>query len=240
MKVLEFVNQGLTELPPIPEGIEKLYFANNQITKLPKLPNSIKLLHCGGNLLYEIDRLPKNLTFLVCSTNGLTRLDNLPDSLKILDCAYNQLSILKVPKNLEVLNCERNKLTEIDHLPNSLKYINCNFNKLKALPKIPDNIPQFYVRSNPYYKKEELPKLPKINFSLMQLCRIKVKDIKSDTSMGAELNKLPLDLIEYLKDNERLCDKCSKKECTSDLVRTFVWNEKYQIPTIEYKCLECL
>ena len=50
-KTLSLNYLNLTELPELPNSLERLYCYNNNLTELPELPNSLKELSCGNNNL---------------------------------------------------------------------------------------------------------------------------------------------------------------------------------------------
>jgi len=90
-KSLNIGNLNLTELPELPEGLERLYCTNNQLTKLPKLPKGLERLYCDNNQLTELPELPKGLKYLYCGNNKLTKLPEIPKGLRELYCHDNQL-----------------------------------------------------------------------------------------------------------------------------------------------------
>ena len=54
---LDYLN--LTELPELPEGLERLYCYDNKLTELPELPEGLKTLKCDNNKLTELPELLK-------------------------------------------------------------------------------------------------------------------------------------------------------------------------------------
>ena len=68
---------GLTELPPLPEGITVLNCSWNQLTSLPELPSTLTMLYCAQNQLTSLPELP-SLDYLQCNNNQLTSLPTLP------------------------------------------------------------------------------------------------------------------------------------------------------------------
>ena len=110
---MSYCNQGLTELPPLPNTLIDLNCSNNRLTRLPEqLPDNLKELSCSNNRLIRLpEHLPNSLTVLYCYDNRLTKF---PEHL---------------PNSLQTLWCWNNCLIRLPHqLPNSLTWINCSNN----------------------------------------------------------------------------------------------------------------
>jgi len=154
-------NNNLTELPPLPTSLQKLFCHNNFITELPPiLPTSLQILYCYNNKLTELPpNLPNSLQILHCYDNKLTELPTiLPYSLQKLHCYDNNLTELPttLPPSLQKLYCNNNKLTELPPtLPPSLQILYCHYNKLTELPPtLPTSLQRLYCGNN---KLTELP-----------------------------------------------------------------------------------
>jgi len=171
---LDLSNLNLTNLPPLPNGLQILYCGNNQLTKitpssrrkpwdlsdssLPDLPNTLQILYCGNNQLTSLPTLPTSLQKLYCNINQLINLPTLPNTLQELDCYINKLTSLPdLPINLQKLNCRDNKLNNLPPLPNSLQTLICRDNKLTSLPTLPNSLKELYCEDN---KLTNLPTLP--------------------------------------------------------------------------------
>ena len=142
-----------------------------------------------------------------------------------------------IPEGTLTLYCYNNQLTSLP----LFSYYCASHNSTttqKALlfVSIPSSLRDLYRINNSLYKKEELPKLPIISFTLRQLCRINIMDIKE-----VKENKLPRDLIEYLKEtNVNICNRCNKDRCQGDLTKIYEWNTKWNVPTYKWICIKCL
>ena len=135
---LDLSRLGLTELPPIPEGITSLRCSHNPLTSLPRLPSTLEMLYCSYNQLTSLPELPPSLEYLQCSNNELTGLPELPPSLYTLYCNINRLSSLpELPPSLRILRCYNNELTSLPTLPPIMVSINCYCNPLTTLPTLP-------------------------------------------------------------------------------------------------------
>ena len=169
---------GLTELPPLPEGLEhltcsfnrlttlpklpqslrSLYCAHNQLTSLPTLPPFLEYLHCQLNQLTSLPTLPPSLLTLVCHTNRLTSLPELPSILDILRCGNNQLTSLPtLPPIMFAMSCYCNPLTTLPALPLQLEELTCYSSTLTSIPMLPPNLRKLNCLGNPL---ETLPELP--------------------------------------------------------------------------------
>jgi len=63
---IDYSNKHLTELPKLPNTLEKLYCNDNQLTELPKSPKSLNVLICKGNdLPYENIQMKKQSKILI-------------------------------------------------------------------------------------------------------------------------------------------------------------------------------
>ena len=115
---------GLTELPPLPEGLKHVTCLFNQLTSLPTLPSSLRSLYCGYNRLTSLPSLP-SLEYLHCQHNQLKNLPVLPPSLLTLICYTNQLASLPELPPLEILRCGTNPLRTLPTLPSTLEVLAC-------------------------------------------------------------------------------------------------------------------
>lgn len=154
--ILILSNLGLTELPPLPEGITVLRCDQNELTSLPKLPSTLKVLHCQQNQLTSLPKLP-TLESLSCSHNPLFCLPALPSSLTQLVCMRNYLTWLpRLPYGLLELSIDYNYITRLPELPPCLTMLGCSYNDLTSLPSLPP-LQSLFCFSNPL---ESLPELP--------------------------------------------------------------------------------
>lgn len=107
--VLNLCGLELTELPPLPAGLQRLYCYNNRLTTLPELPAELERLWCFNNQLTILPNLPAGLQVLGCSNNNLTTLPELPDGLRELYCQGNHLRVLPtLPVGLRRLDDSNN------------------------------------------------------------------------------------------------------------------------------------
>lgn len=139
----------------LPECLEILICGHNLLIKLEDLPPGLVKLHCDHNFITNIDSLPSSLTELTCSKNCIYKLTNLPSKLYLLDCARNEIGdIIKLDGllELEYVDLSNNKITGIDvDLSKcvNMKTLKCSFNNITKLPKLPDNLKELYIDSNP-------------------------------------------------------------------------------------------
>jgi Leucine-rich repeat (LRR) protein len=88
---LNYSNQELTELPPLPKTLQNLWCHNNKLQELPPLPSTLQRLYCENNNLQKLPPLPSSLQRLDCDNNNLQELPPLPKSLEVLWCKGNPL-----------------------------------------------------------------------------------------------------------------------------------------------------
>ena len=212
--LLDYTNQGLTELPPLPQGLQTLHCDNNNLQSLPDLPDTLEELYCDDNNLKTLPKLPDSLEFLFCARNDLTKLPNLPNSLFSIDCGGNELlkELPKLPENLTELNCNATDITKLPDLPNTINFLDCNFTELEELPKLPDNLMTLNCSS---LLLKSIPELP--SKLIMLLCTEnlltslpelppKLQILKCKQNTIAELPTLPDSLIRLDCDFHRLND----------------------------------
>ncbi|CNJ58903.1 outer membrane protein [Yersinia pseudotuberculosis] len=146
---LNLHNLDLTSLPDTLPPCNELDISNNNITELPTLPNNLQRLMAICNQLRTLpNTLPEHLLSLYVISNKLERLpENLPESLETLDVSDNPS--LQFPNNwpsnlksLDIADCE---LTELPTLPNTLTALYADFNQLRTLP---DTLPTVVVNKN--------------------------------------------------------------------------------------------
>ena len=119
---------------------------NNKITDLGILPQKLEILKCSINKIINLDNLPDSLVILESNSNQLTKLDNLPSTLKILHCTSNQLTELDfLPGGLELLNVSNNKLTYLDNLPSCLEILIVSSNPISNLNNLPPNLKKIKI-----------------------------------------------------------------------------------------------
>jgi hypothetical protein len=163
---------GLTELPPLPEGLRILNCTNNfmlrqlsplpstlqeltcsanKLTELPELPDSLVYLSCGAQPLTSLPSLPPNLQTLSCLRANLTTLPPLPQSLTYLDCRFNKLTELPPLEHIQgyiTIYVGRNRITELPPLPSRIIYLDCAANRLTTLPPLPPTLQHLYCGEN--------------------------------------------------------------------------------------------
>ena len=99
-KKLNLADLGLTELPPLPEGLTQLSCDGNKLASLPSLPEGLTNFYCRGNQLTLLLSLPEALTTFVCYDNPIfyppaDKIDNLfPQDLRDWMCK-NPYSMIK-------------------------------------------------------------------------------------------------------------------------------------------------
>ena len=100
---LNLAGLHLTELPPLPEGVEQLNCSLNSLTTLPPLPSTLRHLNCQYNNLTELPPLPPNLITLSCENNNLTKLPALPSGIRKVYFTSNKIRELPdIPASLGI------------------------------------------------------------------------------------------------------------------------------------------
>ncbi|CNC65708.1 leucine-rich repeat domain-containing protein [Yersinia similis] len=170
---LNLHNLDLTSLPDTLPPCNELYISNNNITELPTLPNNLQRLMAICNQLRTLpDTLPEHLLSLYVTSNKLERLpENLPESLETLNVCDNPSLQFpnNWPSNLKYLNIADCELTELPTLPNTLTELYADFNKLRTLPDtLPTSLLKLSVTSNKFTQLPET--LPASLSFLMVLC----------------------------------------------------------------------
>ena len=154
--ILILSHLGLTELPPLPEGITILRCESNQLTSLPALPSTLQVLACEKNQLTSLPALP-SLVCLSCSDNPLSSLPSLPFSLRAITCMRNGLTSLPpLPPSLIRMCMDHNDITQLPELPPHLNMLSCSYNQLTSLPPLPP-LRSLFLFGN---LLESLPELP--------------------------------------------------------------------------------
>ena len=155
-RILILSGLGLSEIPPLPEGITILQCEMNQLTSLPTLPSSLTFLSCQENLLTSLPTLPPSLRYLSCSDNLLSSLPSLPSSLIALTCMQNKLTSLPpLPPSLMRLCIDEKNITHLPEFP-PLEILSCSYIQMIYLPPLP-SLRSLLLFSNPL---EILPESP--------------------------------------------------------------------------------
>jgi hypothetical protein len=114
----------LTELPALPEKVDRLILHTNNLTRLPPLPHGLVFLDCGNNQLTELPELPPTLDVLYCYSNPITTLPHFPPSLGVLNCQGTQITQLpSLPPRMEKLFADNSDLRVIPKLPPQLTHL---------------------------------------------------------------------------------------------------------------------
>lgn len=94
---LNLSHLGLTSVPELPEGLERLNLTDNLLAQLPSnFPTSLKSLCALGNQIeHPPENLPRGLIELDLAFNFISQFpDNLPPNLLRLEMGFNDLSTL--------------------------------------------------------------------------------------------------------------------------------------------------
>ncbi len=157
---LNLHNLDLTSLPDTLPPCNELDISNNNITELPTLPNNLQRLMAICNQLHTLpDTLPEHLLSLYVISNKLERLpENLPESLDTLNVSDNPSLQFpnNWPSNLKYLNIADCELTELPTLPNTLTALYADRNQLRTLPDtLPTSLLTLNVTSNQFTQLPE-------------------------------------------------------------------------------------
>jgi len=182
LRVLRLSETKITELPPLPEGLEILvmcYVAG--INAITKLPSTLKTLDCWGSPIKCLPQLPKGLIELIISRTKINCLPAQPDSLQVLrfsDTDIKYISHLspslrflnvsgsslkrlpaELPYMLENLHLEGSHITELPkELPKYLVNLVVNNTNISVLPPLPDSLRNLHIASTLI---RALPNIPK-------------------------------------------------------------------------------
>ncbi|EIQ92836.1 NEL-type E3 ubiquitin ligase domain-containing protein [Yersinia pestis] len=145
-------NESLQRPNRLPPNLESLGMANCRLTELPTLPNSLEKLEVDNNQLHTLpDTLPALLSSLLVSSNRLTALpENLPGSLRDIYAKDNQLSQLPdlahLPQNCSIRldgnPFSTSTLQALQHL-----YINLDYQGPRISCRELDNLPPVSLRN---------------------------------------------------------------------------------------------
>ena len=101
-----------------PPNLLDLELEGTSITNVPPLPNSIVRLWLGHGSPKTLTVLPSSLGDFDCTSCGLVSLPALPQSLKLLQVAFNQLTTIPLlPDSMEYVDVDMNNLTQLTNLP---------------------------------------------------------------------------------------------------------------------------
>ena len=147
---LTISNLNIHSLPPLPDGLERLYCSDNKLTSLPELPDGLRLLDCGYNEITVLPPLPSTLQYLKCDHTPLTSLPPLPSTLEFLSCGYNKLTSLPpLPSTLQYLSCFNTPLTSLPPLPEGLDQLLIFNTQITVLPELPSTLQYLDCHNNP-------------------------------------------------------------------------------------------
>lgn len=165
---VDFIIEGLKELPPIPEHITSISVFKG-LKVFPRLHDNVNNLSLHGCDFPELDTslIPKYIRYLSINDCKIETIKgDFYDFKKLnyFDLSDNKLTSLpRLPKYLTSLYCYNNKLTSLPELPDTLYELYCSNNQLTSLPKLPPKLTFLYTYNN------QLTSLPKLPASLVQL-----------------------------------------------------------------------
>jgi hypothetical protein len=152
----------LTELPPLPAGLQWLLCADTNLTFLPQLPDGLTMLVCHHcKFLTDLPELPDSLNVLGCNNcTALTKLPDLPVGLEVLSCdrCSALTEIPNLPLGLAQLFCDKTAITAIPPLPIGLRAVSCCCTDLTELPQLPPTL--VYLKAENCRLLFTLPQLP--------------------------------------------------------------------------------
>jgi Leucine-rich repeat (LRR) protein len=201
LKKLDISENGLRELPELPEGLISLTCSLNHLTSLKNTPSTVQFLVVSRNEISTLSWMPQGLTSLAVSYNKLEHIDGFPPSLTLCNISYNQLTFLPpLPATIQQLDCKHNNLIELPaSLPTSLQRLLCSGNpRLLHLPPLPHNLKWLTVKGCGIVRLPTLPEGLSIfdasNSSVSQIVNIPPSLVQN----GGMLHRTPMgDIIDF-------------------------------------------
>jgi hypothetical protein len=140
LKTLNLYNCILTELPPLPEGLERLVMTKSKFETLPPLPSTLENLHIDHSptLKYISAPLPINLHVIHIGNCSIESLPELPPNLW----------------NIDIYSC---RLKGLPELPARLTSLRLDHNCIESLPTLPPNLTELKIRNNPITRLPAIP-----------------------------------------------------------------------------------
>lgn len=246
---LNLHNLDLTSLPDTLPPCNELEISNNNITELPTLPNNLQRLMAICNQLRTLpNTLPEHLLSLHVISNKLERLpENLPESLNTLNVCDNPSLQFpnNWPSNLMYLNIADCELTELPTLPNTLTELYADSNQLRTLPEtLPISLLRLSVTSN---QLTQLPETLPTSLSLLMVLGNRLTALPENLPgslrcISAEYNQLSQlpDLARLPQNCEILLEGNPLSTSTLQVLQHLRTNPYYQGPRINCSELDNL
>lgn len=115
---------GLSELPELPDNVDRLILTNNRLRTISHLPAGLDFLECGNNQLTHLPELPPRLTILYCYSNPLVELPPFPPTMRVLNCqATHIVELPRLPPRMEKIFADNSSLRTIPLLGPSITHL---------------------------------------------------------------------------------------------------------------------
>jgi len=171
LKYLNLCSNYISELPELPDSIEKLNISHNKIQNIkqfpkslldfdacynkiisiPEFPNVLITISLTSNLLTEIQEVPLTVTKLFLIGNVLKECPKLHEGLTEVSIAVNKIKYISyVPSTLTIFDFSMNNIQSIDQSINRLRNCDICYHG-NPLDNVSPNIIRFLIKRS--YKK---------------------------------------------------------------------------------------
>jgi Leucine-rich repeat (LRR) protein len=134
-----YYNNNTDYIHKLPSNLKILYC--EYISQLPPLPDGLEELHCTNSYIRELPRLPESLRVLVCTHSYIKHIPNIPPNLEHLDYESTSIEeyISNLPSTLKILKCGNNGFRTLGYIPPALEHFSCKLYE-GPLPEFPSTI----------------------------------------------------------------------------------------------------
>ena len=145
----------------------------------------------------------------------------------------NITKIDNVSNELFEYSCSNNQITKIENLPNNLQQFSCHSYQITKIINLPNSLIIFKFYGNSVNKIENLPISKYKSLSLKNI----MIDYILTKNFDLSLEKIPIDLIDYINSFKKKCFNCQKiKPIHCKLYKNHV---KWKVRCIYLYCWNC-
>jgi Leucine-rich repeat (LRR) protein len=183
-RMLDLSCIDITELPDIPDEVERLTIYGSSITEIKRLPSKLRRFNCSYTDIYSLPPLPETLEYLDCRWCNNLQPFPIPLTVKVQshfkeiqeeieeenfrarytgeEIAQMRINEYMEGNNRKYLSLYGLALKELPILPDDIEILNCGNNYITSLGKLPSGLRILYCHYTFITRFENIPPTLKV------------------------------------------------------------------------------